>query len=566
MPLRNGDFDGDSRSEIPITSPWGLGILEVAGSTLASPMMAPNGTRFGGWLLNTADNRFEQMADLDGDGRYEIVVASPWGIGVLKQSGSTMTSVMLAPNGTRFGGWLLNTADNRFGPAADFDGDGVDELLVTSPWGIGIFKLSGNTFTVPMMAPNGTRFGGWLLNTADNRFGPMGDVDGDRRAEILVASPWGIGILQLSGTTLVQRLIAPNGTRFGGWVLNTADNQFGTMADYDGDGRVEILVTSPWGLGMLKFSGGTLTSPIMAPNGTRIGGWLLNTLDNRFGPVGDFDGDGREEILIVSPWGIGVLEHSAGSLAVVFMAPNGTRFGGWLLNTGDNRFDMVGDFDGDRRAEIIVTSPWGIGVLDINGPSAVASIMGPNGTRFGGWLLNTRDNHVGVGTEGIRLHIKVLTQPTIPIDQMVTAMQRVYEAVGIRVHRVSTETLNLPALNDVDVGACTVGSVTAEQTQLFANRNNASPNDIVVYFVRSTVPPFNGCAAFPAGRPGAVVAQGATVWTMAHEVGHVLGLSHVSDNNRLMTGNGTANITNPPPDLTAQEIIGMKASVLSMTV
>ena len=76
---------------------------------------------------------------------------------------------MMAPNGTRFGGWLLNTADNSFGPAGDFDGDHHREILVTSPWGIGILKLSGNTFTVPMMQPNGTRFGGWLLNTADNR-------------------------------------------------------------------------------------------------------------------------------------------------------------------------------------------------------------------------------------------------------------------------------------------------------------------------------------------------------------------------------------------------------------
>jgi len=25
---------------------------------MAAPMMAPNGTRFGGWLLNTADNEF----------------------------------------------------------------------------------------------------------------------------------------------------------------------------------------------------------------------------------------------------------------------------------------------------------------------------------------------------------------------------------------------------------------------------------------------------------------------------------------------------------------------------
>jgi len=68
------------------------------------------------------------------------------------------------------------------------------------------------------------------------------------------------------------------------------------------------------------------------------------------------------------------------------------------------------------------------------------------------------------------------------------------------------KTFNLPALNDVDVGTCS-GTVTAEQTQLFANRNNAWGSDVVVYFVRSTVPSFNGCATFPSGRPGAVVAQ-----------------------------------------------------------
>jgi hypothetical protein len=146
---------------------------------------------------------------------------------------------------------------------------------------------------------------------------------------------------------------------------------------------------------------------------------------------------------------------------------------------------------------------------------------------------------------------------------MVQSMQRVYESVGLRVHRVSTETLNLPALVDCDVGACTMGSTTGEQNTLFGNRNFAWGSDVVVYFVRSTVPALNGCAAFPAGRPGAVIASIATQWTMAHEVGHVLGLQHVNDNNRLMTGNGTSNITNPPPDLVATEVNTMRATPLT---
>jgi Metallo-peptidase family M12B Reprolysin-like/Repeat of unknown function (DUF346) len=160
----------------------------------------------------------------------------------------------------------------------------------------------------------------------------------------------------------------------------------------------------------------------------------------------------------------------------------------------------------------------------------------------------------------VRLHAKVLTAPSIPIATMVDRMREVYGSVGIAVQLVSTENLNLPALNDCDVGQCVSGQTTAEQNQLFANRNNAGGNDVVAYFVRSTVPPFNGCAAHPAGQPGAVIAQIASQWTLAHEIGHVLGLSHVDNNDRLMTGNGTSNITNPPPDLIASEVNTMLAS------
>jgi hypothetical protein len=205
-----------------------------------------------------------------------------------------------------------------------------------------------------------------------------------------------------------------------------------------------------------------------------------------------------------------------------------------------------------------------MGMFKLRRGTFTVPMMAPNGTRFGNWQLNTADNNLELGEQILRLHVKVLSAPTISIDRMVTAMQQVYEAVGVRVHRVSTETLNLPALQNVNVGGCTLGSVTADQTQLFGNRNNVWGADVVAYFVQSTIPPYNGCASHPAGQPGAVVAQIATVWTLGHEIGHVLGLRHINDNNRLMTGNGTSNITNPPPDLASSEVIAMRKSVLTV--
>ncbi|MEO8861416.1 MAG: VCBS repeat-containing protein [Ginsengibacter sp.] len=398
---RSGDFDGDGIAEILVSSPWGIGILKRSGATMIPLMMQPNGTRFGGWLLNTGDNTFGEIADFDGDGHDEVFISSPWGIGILKLNGTTMSAPMMQPNGTRFGGWLLNTKDNSFGPAADYDGDGKAEIFVKSPWGVGILKMAGATMTPLMMAPNGTRFGGWLLNTGDNDFGPAADFDGDHHAELFISSPWGIGILKLVGGTLTAPMMQPNGTRFGGWLLNTGDNTFGPAADYDGDGIVEILVTSPWGIGILKQAGASMTPLMMAPNGTRFGGWLLSTVDNDFGAAGDFDGDGHAELLVTSPWGIGFLKLVGGTLTAPMMQPNGTRFGGWLLNTADNQFGSVGKYirgiiirkpPSITLVSILVTSPWGVGILQLSGATLSAPMMQPNGTRFGGWLLNTADN------------------------------------------------------------------------------------------------------------------------------------------------------------------------------
>jgi hypothetical protein len=172
---------------------------------------------------------------------------------------------------------------------------------------------------------------------------------------------------------------------------------------------------------------------------------------------------------------------------------------------------------------------------------------------------------VRVLRERVRVHVKILETPvSFTINEQFAAMQEVYALAGIRVDCASTENLNIPSLNDVDVGGCTMGSVTIEQNMLFNQRNFVGSNDVVVYFVRSTVPGYNGCAAHPSGKPGCVVVRSASRWTLGHEFGHVLGIHHVNNNNRLMTGNGTFNITNPPPDLTSGESSTMRSSNLTI--
>jgi hypothetical protein len=160
----------------------------------------------------------------------------------------------------------------------------------------------------------------------------------------------------------------------------------------------------------------------------------------------------------------------------------------------------------------------------------------------------------------IRLHIKILSPPTIAVNAMLDRMREVYEPAGFVVDVGSVQNLNHPNLIDLDTGSCSQGAITAAQQQLFAARENMGTLDIAAFFVRTTLPPYNGCAAYPPGRPSVVISSYATEWTLAHEVGHILGLYHVNNNTRLMTGLGTANIVDPPPDLIPDEIATMMAS------
>ena len=167
------------------------------------------------------------------------------------------------------------------------------------------------------------------------------------------------------------------------------------------------------------------------------------------------------------------------------------------------------------------------------------------------------------GKRCIRVRVKIPRSPEISIPQMITAMREVFEPNGFQIDIVGFEHLDLPILEDVNVGTCSLGIVTDDQVESFDNRNNVQANELVIYFVRSTIPPSNGCASHPNGRPGAIVANGASQWTLGHEVGHILGLSHINNDDRLMTGNGTFNITNPPPNLTRSELNTMRASQLA---
>lgn len=135
---------------------------------------------------------------------------------------------------------------------------------------------------------------------------------------------------------------------------------------------------------------------------------------------------------------------------------------------------------------------------------------------------------------------------------MIEAARLVFSCAEIGIELVSRGRLDLPDMLDVPVSRCELRETTDAQRRLFAHRAPAGDRDVVAYFIRSTVPPSSGCAAHPVGSPGVLLTRQASLWTLAHEIGHVLGLPHVATEGRLMS-DGTSSLNGQIPQITPLE-------------
>ena len=175
------------------------------------------------------------------------------------------------------------------------------------------------------------------------------------------------------------------------------------------------------------------------------------------------------------------------------------------------------------------------------------------------------------------LHAKILVQPTISVEDQVKRVSEAFAPADIKINLASVELLNLPLLVHLDIGRCWSGETTVAQNDLFSHRRNAAPNDVCAYWV-STMTSADGttvgCAAHQPGIPALALMGRSfmTPWVLAHELGHVLGLSHVDYTEQNtpspMLMHNWDNYTDPPPDLTDQErgamrISGFNAGILT---
>jgi hypothetical protein len=163
----------------------------------------------------------------------------------------------------------------------------------------------------------------------------------------------------------------------------------------------------------------------------------------------------------------------------------------------------------------------------------------------------------------IRLHLKVFEEPAaVSIEAMLANAKALLNLHNIDLVEVSRETLmDADEISRLRTLVVDQNVPTDDQTELFNFRGEAEPDDLAIYFVRTLVPTQAGCSAHPPDKPGAIISASiANEWTLAHQIGHVLGLNHVDGVNRLMTRRSTSTIEVVIPEIVESEVATMMDS------
>ena len=232
----------------------------------------------------------------------------------------------------------------------DFDGTGQQDLILAMGPGLHRYRRNGGQFELTLSAA-GQLQGGWTMRRGDRYI--VADFDGDGRDEILAYRSWtqprAIGLLKSDGSGGLQ-LVWSQEAQIGDWTMEYGDQLL--PADWNGDGTMDLFWIRPGRAVALMRSTPTGFRKVRAYTQALPGWWLDGS---EIFLAGDFDGLGRDDLFVYSG-GPGhppraavfrtpIKRHRPVALTRITYDEN--RFASWQLGANDQWF--AANWYGGRR-------------------------------------------------------------------------------------------------------------------------------------------------------------------------------------------------------------------------
>jgi hypothetical protein len=275
-----------------------------------------------GW--SNDDSYPRELADVNGDGRADIVGFASDGVYVALSTGTSFGSPSRWSSGFGAGsGWLNNTDYPRM--LVDVNGDGLADVVGFASNAVTVALSTGASFAAP--AAWSTSFvytAGWGAPRTHWDIYPrrFADVNGDGKADLVGFASDGVYVALSTGLSFQAptRWVAEYGPGAGGWSSNNIYPR--QLADVNGDGLADIVGFASTGAFVALSKGDSFTWPqnMFASYGTSAG-WSNNDTYPRI--LADVNGDGKADIVGFASPGVQVATAYEPSPDLLVSAANG---------------------------------------------------------------------------------------------------------------------------------------------------------------------------------------------------------------------------------------------------
>jgi hypothetical protein len=303
--LEAADVDGDGHPDLISSHREGLSVLRGKGDGSFRPALPS--------AFKALDGRLA-VADFDADGRADVCCGEDRGL--LKGQPDGTFLKLAAPPST--GCRMLNPV------ARDLDRDGLLDLI--SPEEKTVCVMRGKTrlsFDAFETYPTG-------LNLAAGTVA-MGDLDGDQNLDVVAALPDRSAVALLYGK--------PDGSFESSVQYEVGSAPLAVaLADWNGDGRPDVVVADQTGLSTFQNRGQRAWAPRILVDGTALGKRVLRV---------DWNGDGFDDLLAIAA--------NLTEPATAILSRGDGRFERTTLNASMGAQDAaIADFDHDGRPDVAI--------------------------------------------------------------------------------------------------------------------------------------------------------------------------------------------------------------------